>query len=71
MTLCNTKSIVDWLTDGARSALRPDIMLAYLCDRLSKPAAALARVGIRADLASRNHGAPFKGRFRGAPRYQK
>ena len=34
MTLCNTKSIVDWLTDGARSALRPDIMLADLCDRL-------------------------------------
>ena len=34
MTPCDTKSIVDWLTDGARSATRPETVLSDLCDRL-------------------------------------
>ena len=33
MTACDTKSIVDWLLDGARSAPRPELVLAELCER--------------------------------------
>src|ERR1039457_6300608 len=49
MTPCDTKSIVDWLTDGARSAPRPEMVLADLCDQLVHdgiplwPAAGFAR----------------------------
>src|SRR5260370_735376 len=34
MTKCDTRAIVEWLVDGARSAPRPDLVLAELCDRL-------------------------------------
>jgi adenylate cyclase len=46
MTLCDTKSIVDWLTDGARSAPRPEIVLADLCDRLVQAGIPLWRVAV-------------------------
>ena len=46
MTPCDTKSIVDWLTDGARSAPRPDMVLADLCDRLVQAGIALWRVAV-------------------------
>ena len=46
MTPCNTKSIVDWLTDGARSAPRPEMMLAELCDRLVQAGIPLWRVAL-------------------------
>jgi adenylate cyclase len=34
MTKCDTRAIAEWLVDGARSAPRPDLVLAELCDRL-------------------------------------
>lgn len=46
MTPCDTKSIVDWLTDGARSAPRPDMVLAELCDRLVRAGIPLWRVAV-------------------------
>jgi adenylate cyclase len=46
MTLCNTKSVVDWLTDGARSAPRPETVLADLCDRLVQAGIPLWRVAV-------------------------
>ena len=46
MTLCNTKSIVDWLMDGARSAPRSEIVLADLCDRLVQAGIPLWRVAV-------------------------
>ena len=46
MTPCDTKSIVDWLADGARSAPRPDMVLADLCDRLVHAGIALWRVAV-------------------------
>ena len=39
-------SVVDWLTDGARSAQRPEAMLAELCDRLVQAGIPLWRVSI-------------------------
>jgi len=46
MTSCDTKHIVDWLTDGARSAPRPEIVLADLCDRLVRADIPLWRVAV-------------------------
>ena len=46
MTPCDTKSIVDWLADGARSAPRPEMMLAELCDRLVQVGVPLWRVAL-------------------------
>ncbi len=46
MTLCDTKSIVNWLTDGARSAPRSEIVLADLCDRLVQAGIPLWRVAV-------------------------
>jgi adenylate cyclase len=41
---CSTKSVVDWLADGARSARRPETVLADLCDRLVQAGIPLWRV---------------------------
>ena len=46
MTPCDTKSIVDWLTDGARSAPRPEMVLADLCDQLVQVGIPLWRVAV-------------------------
>jgi adenylate cyclase len=46
MISCDTKSIVDWLTDGARSAQRPEIVLADLCERLVQAGIPLWRVAV-------------------------
>ncbi len=46
MTSCDTKSIVDWLADGARSAPRPDLVLAELCDRLVQAGIPLWRAAV-------------------------
>ena len=34
MTACDTSSIVEWLTDGARNAPRPEMIMAELCERV-------------------------------------
>ena len=46
MTPCDTKSIVDWLADGARSAPRPEMALADLCDHLVQAGIPLWRVAV-------------------------
>ena len=46
MTPCDTKSIVDWLMDGARSATRPETVLSDLCDRLVHAGIPLWRVAV-------------------------
>jgi adenylate cyclase len=46
MISCDTKSIVDWLTDGARSAQRPEAVLADLCERLVRGGIPLWRVAV-------------------------
>lgn len=46
MSPSETKSIVDWLTDGARSTLRPEMILADLCDQLVKAGIPLWRVAV-------------------------
>jgi adenylate cyclase len=46
MIACDTRPIVDWLTDGARSAPRPDMVLAELCDRLVQCGIPLWRVAV-------------------------
>jgi adenylate cyclase len=46
MTPCDTKSIVDWLTDGARSAPRPEMVLVDLCDQLVQVGIPLWRVAV-------------------------
>jgi adenylate cyclase len=46
MTPCDRKSIVDWLMDGARSAPRPEIVLANLCDKLVQFGIPLWRVAV-------------------------
>ena len=46
MTLCDTRSIVDWLSDGARSAPRPEMVLAELCDQLVQVGVPLWRVAV-------------------------
>ena len=46
MISCDTKSIVDWLTDGARSAQRPEAVLADLCERLVHAGIPLWRVAV-------------------------
>lgn len=46
MTPCDTKSIVDWLIDGARSAPRPETVLAEMCDRLVHAGIPLWRVAV-------------------------
>lgn len=46
MLSCNTKSIVDWLADGARSAQRPEAVLADLCERLVQAGIPLWRVAV-------------------------
>ncbi len=46
MISCDTKSIVGWLTDGARSAQRPEALLADLCERLVRAGIPLWRVAV-------------------------
>jgi adenylate cyclase len=46
MISCDTKSIVDWLTDGARSARRPEAVLADLCERLVRAGIPLWRAAV-------------------------
>jgi adenylate cyclase len=46
MISCDTKSIVDWLTDGARSAQQPEAVLADLCERLVRGGIPLWRVAV-------------------------
>ena len=46
MTPYDTKSIVDWLIDGARSAPRPETVLAELCDQLVLAGIPLWRVAV-------------------------
>lgn len=46
MIACDTRSVVEWLTDGARSAPRPDIVLGELCDRLVQCGIPLWRVAV-------------------------
>jgi adenylate cyclase len=46
MMPCNTKSIIDWLMDGARSAQRPEALLADLCERLCHAGIPLGRVAV-------------------------
>ena len=46
MTPCDTKSIVDWLIDGARSAQRPETVLAEMCDQLVHAGIPLWRVAV-------------------------
>jgi adenylate cyclase len=46
MTSCDTKSIVDWLIDGARSAPRPEAVLTELCDQLVHAGIPLWRVAV-------------------------
>ena len=46
MTPCDTKSIVDWLIDGARSAPRPETVLAEMCDQLVHAGIPLWRVAV-------------------------
>jgi adenylate cyclase len=43
---CDTKAIVDWLADGARSAADAKCMVAELCDRLVGCGIAVSRVGV-------------------------
>jgi adenylate cyclase len=46
MTTCDTRDVVEWLADGARSAPRPDMVLAELCDRLVRCGIPLWRVAV-------------------------
>ena len=46
MISCDTESIVDWLTDGARSAQRPEAVLDDLCQRLVQAGIPLWRVAV-------------------------
>ena len=46
MTTTGITSVVDWLTDGARSAQRPEAALAELCDRLVQVGIPLWRVSV-------------------------
>jgi adenylate cyclase len=46
MPTCDTKSVVDWLSDGARSAPLPDQVLEQLCERLVQCGVPLWRVAV-------------------------
>src|SRR5262245_9439339 len=46
MPVSDTRSIVDWLADGARSAPRPEMVLEQLCDRLVQIGVPLWRVAV-------------------------
>jgi adenylate cyclase len=46
MPISNTRAIVDWLVDGARSATQPQLILAELCDRLVACGIPLWRVAV-------------------------
>lgn len=46
MTPIGITTIVDWLTDGARSGQRPEAVLAELCDRLVQAGIPLWRVSV-------------------------
>jgi adenylate cyclase len=46
VTPTDITSAVDWLTDGARSAQRPEVVLAELCDRLVQAGIPLWRVSV-------------------------
>ena len=46
MTTCDTNSVADWLTDGARSAPLAEMVLAELCDRLVGHGIPLWRVAV-------------------------
>jgi len=46
MISCDTKTVVDWLADGARSVKRPEMVLADLCDRLAQAGIPLWRVAV-------------------------
>jgi adenylate cyclase len=46
MAACNTKGVVEWLNDGARSAPLPDQVLAQMCERLLQCGIPLWRVAV-------------------------
>jgi hypothetical protein len=46
MVTCDTGAIAEWLVDGARSALSPDLVLAELCERLVNCDIPLWRVAV-------------------------
>lgn len=46
MNPCDTKAIADWLTDGARATLRPEMVLTDLCDQLVEAGIPLWRVAV-------------------------
>jgi adenylate cyclase len=46
MTVCDTRSIVDWLTDGARNAPRPEAIMAELCERIVQSGIPLWRAAL-------------------------
>jgi adenylate cyclase len=46
MVTCDTRAIAEWLVDGARSALSPDLVLAELCERLVNCDIPLWRVAV-------------------------
>ena len=46
MSPCDTKIIIDWLTDGARLTPRPESVLADLCDQLIETGIPLWRVAV-------------------------
>jgi adenylate cyclase len=46
MVTCDTRAIAEWLVDGARSALSPDLVLAELCERLVNCGIPLWRVAV-------------------------
>ncbi len=46
MIACDTKATVDWLTDGARSVSRPEMVLADLCNQLVQAGIPLWRVAV-------------------------
>src|SRR6185437_15680618 len=46
MAVCDTKGVVEWLNDGARSAPLPDQVLAQMCERLLLCGIPLWRVAV-------------------------
>jgi adenylate cyclase len=46
MSPCDTKFIVDWLSDGARTTLRSEMVLVELCDQLVEVGVPLWRVAV-------------------------
>jgi adenylate cyclase len=46
MSTCDTREVVEWLMDGARSEARPDMVLARLCEGLVRCGIPLWRVAV-------------------------